>query len=161
MRKQLFSECSQLSVRLPQPAFLPSPFFCVVKAKSFPQCWISELYLAVRLWISVLTVSENELFRFCLSLLSLCLRISAFLLSPSLPFFSAAFSSLLSFNALSLFLSPRVLTSVFHFFPTLQSSYAGVFLFTSFSLSSLPGSCPPLSSLLFQPWWNHLFCPLL
>lgn len=131
--------------------FLFSILLCC-KGKSFSHCWISELYLAVRLWISVLTVSENELFRFCLSLLSLCLRTSAFLLPPSLPFLSAAFSSLLSFNVLSLFLSLCVLTSVFHFFRTLSHLALVFFSSPHFPsppcLASIPLLLAPLSTLV-------------
>lgn len=63
------------------PHFLFSILHCG-KGKSLPECWIAGLYLDVRLWISVLTVSENELFRFCRSLISLHLHASAFLLPP-------------------------------------------------------------------------------
>lgn len=135
-----------------------SPFFSSGKRQkaSPPECWISELYLAVRLWISVLTVSENELFRFCLSLLSLHLRASAFLLPPSLPFLSAAFSfTLISQCIVFVSFSARLLswlfvsTSVSHL-SLPQSSSSGLFLIPSF-LPPPPSSLGPVSPFSLSP----------
>jgi len=102
---------------LPVRIFHPSPSSSLLKAKASSECWISWLYLAVRLWISVLTVSENELFRFCLSLPSL--RLLAFLPSRSLPFLSAAyFSPLFSLPLISkyiVFMSLSLSLSLLHF----------------------------------------------
>lgn len=105
MMKQSVSLHSLLSMIVFYSYFSP-PFFSVVKVQASLSFESLELYLAARLWISVLTVSENELFRFCLSQLSLHLPP---LPLSSLQFLSAAFSSLLSFSTLSFSLSLSLL----------------------------------------------------
>lgn len=107
---------------------------------------LEVIFRAVRLWISVLTVSENELFLFRLAgsasplpalTLSLFVHSSSFFLPPRLCL------------ALSFHLRCPML-ALFHpsFLPNL-----------ALTSSTLPRRLSrPLSS---PRWWNHLFCPLL
>ena len=101
----------------------------------------------------MLTVSENELFRFCLSLLSLHLRASAFLLPPSLtislrsPFFTLI-SQYIVFVSLFLSLSLSLILSLFAaslltlcVYIRLSSHPPSVIVLRSFS--SLPHFLPP------------------
>lgn len=108
---------------------------------------LAVIFRAVRLWISVLTVSENELFRPRLAGSASPLpALTPSVFVHSLSFFSAASS--LSTSIFSLAVSNAHLAS--------QPS--------SLRNSALTSSTPPLplSGPLSSPrWWNHLFCPLL
>ena len=168
----------------PPVRIFPYPFFAAVKAKKL--LWMLNLWVIFS--CSLMDLSADCQRKWIVSLLSVpaftpspCLCLSP----PSLthhfspqPFLhsylpihclclSLSFSLSLSLS-FSLSLLPLswlfVSTSVSH--PTLpQSSSSGLFpLYLIFSLlpaSVLTAPHPFLLAALFQPWWNHLFCPLL
>lgn len=113
-----------------------------------------ELYLALRLWISVLTVSKNELFRFCLFLFSLYLQASSFLLPHSLLLLFAVFSSVLSFNHISL--SPSLSVCLF---PHLSFISLSVVLLGIFTHCASPPWLVPLFFL--WPFSFKIICSAL